>query len=76
MPEHIACRKSNGVRITELKTGMFAVAARFGFREEPDVPAALALAQKLMIEPMLTTYFVAHSMIVDGPGELPRWRSA
>ena len=66
------------IKITELKPDMFAVAARCGLREEPDVPAALALAaaQNLVVEPMLSTYFVARSMIVDGPGELPRWRCA
>ena len=66
------------IEITQLKPDVFAVAARFGFREEPDVPAALELAaaRGLIIEPMLTTYFVARSMIVDGPGELPRWRCA
>ena len=66
------------IKITELKPDMFAVAARCGLREEPDVPAALALAaaQNLVVEPMLSTYFVARSLIVDGPSELPRWRCA
>ena len=66
------------IEVQELAPHIYAVAARFGFREEPDVPMALALAarQGLLIEPMLTTYFVARSMIVDGPGELPRWRCA
>ena len=40
--------------------------------------AALALAAKfgLELEPMSTTYFVARSTIVDGPGQLPHWRCA
>jgi KUP system potassium uptake protein len=69
---------SERVRIVELKPDLFAVAAHFGFREEPDVPAALVLAARhgLLVEPMDTTYFVARSMIVDGPGEMPRWRCA
>ncbi|HET6718085.1 MAG TPA: potassium transporter Kup [Rhodocyclaceae bacterium] len=63
--------------VTELAPSIFSVAMRFGFREEPDVPAALASAasQGLDLEPMLTTFFVARSMIVDGPGELPSWRA-
>jgi KUP system potassium uptake protein len=66
------------IALAEVKPDVFIVAAHFGFREEPDVPAALELAgaRGLSIEPMLTTYFVARSMIVEGPGELPRWRCA
>jgi KUP system potassium uptake protein len=64
------------VAVTQLADGIYNVDARFGFREEPDVPAALALAARygLDLEPMTTTYFVARSSIVDGPGQLPRWR--
>lgn len=64
------------VAVSQLGRGIYNVDARFGFREEPDVPAALALAARdgLELEPMTTTYFVARSSIVDGPGQLPRWR--
>ena len=64
------------VEVTQLAPGIYNVDARFGFREEPDVPAALALAAKygLELEPMTTTYFVARSSIVDGPGQMPHWR--
>ena len=64
------------VAVTLLAEGIYNVDARFGFREEPDVPAALALAATygLALEPMTTTYFVARSSIVDGPGQMPRWR--
>ncbi len=66
------------VKVSELAPGIFNVDARFGFREEPDVPAALRLAESagLELEPMLTTYFVARSSVVDGPGKLPHWRCA
>jgi KUP system potassium uptake protein len=66
------------VKVSELAPGIFNVDARFGFREEPDVPAALKLAESagLELEPMLTTYFVARSSVVDGPGKLPHWRCA
>ncbi|WP_051937802.1 potassium transporter Kup [Ferriphaselus sp. R-1] len=60
----------------ELAQGIYRVDVRFGFREEPDIPQALSLASKLglEIEAMSTSYFVARSVIVDGPGALPRWR--
>ncbi|BBE51655.1 Low affinity potassium transport system protein kup [Ferriphaselus amnicola] len=62
--------------IKELTPGVYRVDVRFGFREEPDIPEALRLAPKfgLEIEAMSTSYFVARSVIVDGPGALPRWR--
>lgn len=62
--------------IKELTLGVYRVDVRFGFREEPDIPEALRLAPELglEIEAMSTSYFVARSVIVDGPGALPRWR--
>jgi len=64
------------VVVTLLAPGIYNVDARFGFREQPDVPAAMALAAAhgLELEPLATTYFVARSSIVDGPGRMPRWR--
>jgi KUP system potassium uptake protein len=64
---------------TELKAlapGVYNLTVRFGFREEPDIPGALAAqpVQGLALEPMATTYFVARSTIVDGPGALPTWQ--
>ena len=58
--------------------GMYLVAVRYGFRQEPDIPAALALpaAESLDLDPMLTTFFVARSQVVEGPGGLPSWRRA
>lgn len=63
------------VEVVELAPCMQAVAVHFGFREEPDVSAALVAANdRLDLDPMATTYFVARSTIGDGPGGLPRWR--
>lgn len=66
------------VSVSELSPGAFRVSVRFGFREEPDIPEALKLIQHptLSLEPMSTTFFVARSSIVDGPGSLPAWRCA
>ncbi len=66
------------VTVVELAPGAFRVTVRFGFREEPDIPKALALITHptLSLEPMSTTFFVARSTIADGPGALPAWRCA
>lgn len=56
--------------------GLWSIRMHFGFREMPDVPAALAWAGEvgLEIDPMDTTYFIARSVIQDGPGGMMRWR--
>ncbi|NTV10947.1 MAG: potassium transporter Kup, partial [Zoogloea sp.] len=75
--EHIPWVDEDGrLEVIELAPDIYRVAVRFGFREEPDVPAALggALRHGLDLSPMTTTYFVARSFIADGPGTLPRWR--
>ncbi len=66
------------VTVAELTPSAFRVTVRFGFREEPDIPKALALIKHptLSLEPMSTTFFVARSSIVDGPGAMPAWRCA
>lgn len=67
---------SQRLSLTCLAPGIHRLDVRFGFREEPDLPAVLEQAGTLGLEldPMTTTYFVARSTIVDGPGALPRWR--
>ncbi|MDE2593027.1 MAG: KUP/HAK/KT family potassium transporter, partial [Burkholderiales bacterium] len=64
--------------VADLAPGQYRVTVRFGFREEPDIPAALALLKHpgLSLNPMSTTFFVARSSVVDGPGSLPGWRCA
>ncbi len=66
------------VTVAELTPSAFRVTVRFGFREEPDIHKALALIKHptLSLEPMSTTFFVARSSIVDGPGAMPAWRCA
>ncbi len=56
--------------------GLWSIRMHFGFREMPDVPAALAWAGEvgLDINPMDTTYFIARSVIQDSPGGMTRWR--
>ena len=66
------------LQLDRSEPGLLRIDVRFGFREEPDLPAALALAasQGLDIDPMTTTYFIARSVVQDGPGELSAWRCA
>jgi len=66
------------LEVEELEPGVWRVSVRFGFREDPDIPQALQLLKHttLSLEPMSTTFFVARSTIVDGPGALPAWRCA
>jgi KUP system potassium uptake protein len=71
-------RSEERLAVKELAPGAFTLSVRFGFREEPNIPAALSLLSHptLSLEPMSTTFFVARSTIVDGPGNLPAWRCA
>lgn len=66
-------------RLTLKKLGeeMFQVTVHFGFREEPDVPKALEglVRHNMELIPMQTSYFVARSTVIDGPGNLPHWRA-
>jgi KUP system potassium uptake protein len=64
------------LQVSELAPGVYGVAVRFGFREEPDLTDALeqGAASGLDLDPMSTTFFVARSTVVDGPGGLPAWR--
>jgi len=66
------------LRLTTLAPDIHRLDVHFGFREEPDLPAALRGLDALGIElePMTTTYFVARSVIVDGLGALKGWRCA
>ena len=63
--------------VNELADHVYVVTMRFGFREEPDVMAALSGmgALGVQMEPMLTTFFVARANITDGPGALPTWQT-
>jgi len=71
-------RHEDRLAVKELAPGAFTLSVRFGFREEPNIPAALSQLNHptLSLEPMSTTFFVARSTIVDGPGALPTWRCA
>ena len=64
--------------LKRLGSEMYGVTVHFGFREEPDVPKALEGLTRYQMEliPMQTSYFVARSTVIDGPGNLPHWRAS
>ena len=64
--------------VTSVGPGLWSLCLHFGFRETPDLPAALVWAGEMGvdIDPMDTTYFVARSVIQDAPGGLSGWRCA
>ena len=70
--------EADRLRLTTLAPDIHRVDVHFGFREEPDLPVALGglAALGISLEPMTTTFFVARSVIVDGPGALGGWRRA
>jgi len=67
------------IEVHELGGGNYTVEVRYGFREEPNIPEALAALAEigLVLEPMSTTYFVARATVVEGEGnDLRAWRRA
>jgi KUP system potassium uptake protein len=57
--------------------GFFSVRLRFGFMEEPDVPAALGhvLSSKVSFDPLHTSYFLGKESIRPSPQEgMAIWR--
>ncbi len=61
---------SNRMAVTRHAPDLYSIALHFGYRETPDVPAALAWAdeQGLHFDAMDTTYFVSRPIIVPGGG--------
>jgi len=65
-------------RVTELGEGVFRVALRWGFMEEPDVPAALRglVLDGKQIDPAEVSYFIGRDAIISSEKKsaIPRWR--
>jgi KUP system potassium uptake protein len=66
------------VRVVKLPQGFFQVMVRYGFKDEPDIPAALecCAASGLRYEPMETSFFLGRETIVRSVpvSGMPRWR--
>jgi KUP system potassium uptake protein len=65
------------VGVERLSGRFYRVTIRYGFMEQPDVPAALAAcaAHGLVIEPMATSYFLGRETVVPARGgDMSYWR--
>jgi KUP system potassium uptake protein len=65
------------VKITELGHQCYQVNVHYGFKDEPDIPAALAQCaeQGLDFEMMETSFFIARQTIISTPGHgMMPWR--
>jgi len=65
------------IEIEPLENGFTRVVARFGYMEQPDVPAALERARErgLRIDPADTTYYLAHlTLFVNSRLGMGAWR--
>ena len=65
------------VKIEPLKENFWRVTVHYGFKDEPDIPAALALCepQGLALVPMETSYFLGRETLIPRLGsEMAFWR--
>ena len=65
------------VEIKALKGGFYRVTVQYGFKDEPDIPAALALcaAQDMEIDMMETSFFLGRATLIPKVGsEMMDWR--
>ncbi|HEY6138196.1 MAG TPA: potassium transporter Kup [Thermoanaerobaculia bacterium] len=72
-------RDDERLQFDELGEGIYRVAARYGFMEEPDIPALLeriAGEHALTVPPMDTTYFLGREtlIITKRPSGMSTWR--
>jgi KUP system potassium uptake protein len=70
-------REEDRVDLEELGCGMKRVILRYGFSEDPDIPAALAAAKPVLgpLPPMTTSYFISRQTVIaaKSPG-MAKWR--
>lgn len=63
------------LKVLGLAPGIYSIAARFGFREEPDLNQALRKLNNYQLTlPEDVTFFVARTSVVSCEGILSRWR--
>lgn len=68
---------SERIKISDLGNSCYQIDLFYGFKNEPDIPAALALcaSRGLIFEPMETSYFISRQTIISTPGGgMARWR--
>ena len=67
------------LKFDDLGVGVYCVTARYGYFEEPDIPALLARIARdhhLKVPPMDTTYFLGRETLIvtDRPSGMATWR--
>jgi KUP system potassium uptake protein len=68
---------SEQVRVTALGHECYQLNIHYGFKDEPDVPAIMALCEQcgLKFEMMETSFFIARQTVISTPGEgMAPWR--
>ena len=62
--------RENQVRVTSFGHGCYQVDVTFGFKDEPDIPAMLALCSDhgLPFDMMQTSFFIARQTVISTPG--------
>ncbi len=68
---------SEQVRVTPLGHECYQLNIHYGFKDEPDVPAIMALCEQcgLKFEMMETSFFIARQTVISTPGEgMAPWR--
>jgi KUP system potassium uptake protein len=75
--EHPTVKDSERLELTNLGKGFYRLVVKYGFMEEPDIPAALKQCASLGldIDPMTTSYFLSRETIIPSlqPG-MALWR--
>lgn len=75
--DHPTVNPNERVEVTPLAPGFWRVLVHYGFMEEPDVPAALALCEPkgLKVQAFETSYFLSRETVVPTPGSgMAHWR--
>lgn len=65
------------IKVVDLGNACYQIDVSYGFKNEPDIPGALALCEPygLSFEPMETSYFISRQTIISTPGSgMSRWR--
>ncbi|MEY8876001.1 MAG: potassium transporter Kup [Leptothrix sp. (in: b-proteobacteria)] len=67
------------IELQSLVPGFWRVTLHYGFKDDPDIPAALSRCQApgLLIEPAATSYFLSRETVVPSSGAgMAHWREA
>ncbi|PXX46455.1 potassium transporter Kup [Undibacterium pigrum] len=70
---------SERIKVIDLGNACYQIDVYYGFKNEPDIPNALALCAPygLTFEPMETSYFISRQTIISSPGSgMAAWRES